>query len=241
MLKNLALVGVAALAGVSLYMTTQAPDLKKDEIETIVRAYILENPEILPEAIENLRVKQTRELVAAAGPALYDDDGSVRMGPENASVTIVEFYDYQCGFCRRALGDIERILATDKDVNVLFRQLPVRDQQGETYSFDSGIAALAAERQPSGDFLAFHKALYDSPARLTPERILALATQAGYDAEQMRKDMNDPLLNQAISLNRELAAMLGLRGTPGYVIGDQIVPGAEGYDRLMDAVKSARS
>lgn len=241
MVRSIALAVVAALSATALYFAMNGKSLQQGEVEDIVRAYILENPEILPEAIENLRIKQTKELVAAAGPALYGDTGAVKVGPEKASVTIVEFYDYQCGFCRRALGDIERILETDKDVNVLFRQLPVRDQQGESYSYDSGLAALAAERQTSGDFLAFHKALYDSPSRLTVERILTLASQSGYDAEQMQRDMNDPLLGQAINKNRELAAMLGLRGTPGYVIGDQIVPGAEGYERLMEAVKAARA
>ncbi len=240
MIQNLLIGGAVLLAGGALYMSTQAPSLQEDKVEDIIKAYILENPEILPEAIENLRVKQTRERVASLGDTLYDETGGVLIGPKNASVTIVEFYDYQCGFCRRALGDIERILAADSDVNVLFRQFPIRDREGETFSFDSSLAALAAKRQDGGDFLSFHKSLYGSPTRLTAERILTLAEEAGYDQAQLEKDMADPLLAEAISVNRELATALGLRGTPGYVIGGKIIPGAEGFEALMAAVEEAR-
>lgn len=212
---------------------------QKAEIGDLVRAYLLENPEILPQAIEALRVKETRAAIAAAGPALYSENGAVLMGPKNASVTIVEFYDYQCGYCQRSLSDIEAVLRSDKDVNVLFRQLPIRDKGNATHSYDSAKAALAAARQDE-DFLAFHKALYASPTRLTEERIFEIAQDSGLNVKQLKKDMNDPLLGQALQQNLGLAALLGIRGTPGYVIGNQIIPGAEGYESLVAAVRAAR-
>jgi protein-disulfide isomerase len=212
---------------------------QKAEIESILRAYLLENPEILPEAIEALQTKQKRQAIAAVGPALFSETGGVRVGPQNAKVTIVEFYDYQCGFCRRGLPVLERILRTNKDVNVLFRQLPIRDKEGETYSFDAALAALAAAKQKR-NFLKFHKALYDTPSRLTKDRILKIAQDNDLDIRAFKADMADPALADALRQNQSIASMLGLRGTPGYIIGDQIIPGAEGYEALMAAVRSAR-
>lgn len=212
---------------------------QKTEIESILRAYLLENPEILPEAIDALRTKQTREMIAAAGPALFSEVGAVRLGPKDAKVTIVEFYDYQCGFCRRGLPVLERILSTNKDVNILFRQLPIRDKEGESYSFDAALAALAAAKQKR-NFLKFHKALYDSPSRLSSDRILKIAQDNDLDIRRFRADMKDPALADALRQNQGIASMLGLRGTPGYIIGNEIIPGAEGYDALMAAVRTAR-
>jgi len=163
---------------------------QKLEIESLIRSYILDNPDIIPEAMNVLRERQTQQAIAAAGPALYSEIGAVLVGPKDASVTIVEFYDYQCGFCRKGLADIERLLRNDKDVNVLFRQWPIRDQGNATFSADSAIAALAAGRQ-DGNFLKFHRALYARPVRLTQQRILQIAQENGYDVRQLQREMDD--------------------------------------------------
>ncbi|MEM6683681.1 MAG: DsbA family protein [Pseudomonadota bacterium] len=212
---------------------------QKAEIEALIRSYILDNPEIIPEAMEILREKQTQQAIVAAGPALYSEIGAVLVGPKDASVTIVEFYDYQCGFCRKGLNDIERLLRNDKDVNVLFRQWPIRDNGTATHSADSAIAALAAGRQ-DGNFLKFHRALYESPTRLTKDRILQIAQSTGYDVRQLQRDMDDEDITQSIKQNFALARRLGLNGTPGYIIGDTLIPGAVGYSALKQAVVAAR-
>jgi len=232
------LASVVVLAGGAQAAEFSAKE--KAEIEALVRSYILENPEIIPEAIDILRAKQTRQAIAAAGPALYSEAGAVLVGPKNASVTIVEFYDYQCGFCRRGLDVLERLLANDKDVNILFRQLPIRDKGDATHSYDSAVAAIAASRQ-NRNFLKFHRGLYESPTRLSKDRILQIAQQHDLNISQLKRDMADASIAESIEQNQMLAAMLGIRGTPGYIIGDVIIRGAESYDILRDAVEEARA
>lgn len=213
---------------------------QKSEIESIVQSYLLENPEILPQMIEMLQTKQARQAIAAAGPALYSETGGILIGPADAKVTIVEFYDYQCGYCRRSLDVLERVMRTEKDVNILFRQAPIRDKEGETYSYDAAVAALAGSRQKK-NFLKFHKALYDSPSRLSSDRILKIAQDADLDIRQFKKDLADPNIPAALQRNLSVFRMLGLEGTPGYVIGDTIIPGFESYQRVIAAVKRARN
>lgn len=233
------LLAAATITSVPAVTADEFTPAQKSEIETILKSYLLENPEILPQMIEMLQTKQSRDAIAAVGGALYSEVGGILVGPTDAKVTIVEFYDYQCGYCRRSLDVLERVLRTQKDVNILFRQAPIRDKQGESYSYDAAVASLAGSRQKK-NFLKFHKALYDSPTRLTSDRILKIAQDADLDIRQFKKDLADPDIPVALQRNLGVFRMLGLEGTPGYVIGDAIIPGAEGYQRLLAAVNRAR-
>ncbi len=201
----------------------------KAAVEKIVYDYLMENPEVISEALVALETKQDQSSITAANTAIYDDKRDVVLGPDDAKVTIVEFFDYNCGYCKRSTNWlVSTIESHPKNVRVIFKELPILDGRTKTSRL-AAKAAIAANRQ--GKYLEMHTALMKAKG-LSDARIDDIAKSAGVDVAQMRKDMADP----AIATHIEDTMVLGQRlrpmtGTPFFMIGDEFMAGAN-VDRL---------
>jgi len=219
-------------------------DMSKTEIEELVRNYILENPEIIRDAIIKLQEKEVaeeqivhRESIIAAKDALENDPRDMSIGPKDAKVTIVEFFDYNCSFCKRATPWIEDTIEKyGDDVRVVFKELPILEDRTKTSRMASK-AALAAARQ--GKYSKMHFALMEKKERLNSEVIRKTAEAIGLDMRKYEADMADPSIDQHINDTLNLANRLpALTGTPFFVVGDEYISGAD-TKRLGQLVEAA--
>lgn len=197
------------------------------------RDYLLANPEVLPEAME---VLQRREQLARIEPVRSELEtpfpGTV-LGNPNGSVTLVEFSDYACGYCRQSVADVAALIAANPDLKVVIREYPILAPE----SLDAARMALAAAQQ--GRYARFHDAMF----RLGPpseETIEAAATEAGVDLAKARAAIATGAFDNQFRANAQLAVQLGVAGTPNWVIGDQTLSGAVGPQRLGEAIEEAR-
>ncbi len=219
--------GVLAL-GACAEGTAEADTSDRAAIEQIVREYILENPEIIEEALVKLGEKQKAEEAAAQQAAitenraaLFGNDSDYFIGPADAPVTVVEFFDYRCGFCKRSLDYVSALPDVHDDkVRVVFKELPILSPQSRT----AALAALAAGRQ--GRYFDMHAALMESNTQLSDGDIDAIAREAGVDVAKMRADMKSESVQKQLAESQALARSLGISGTPAFIIGDDLVPGA---------------
>ena len=208
-------------------------DKERAATEAIVRAYILENPEIITEAVEILQKREMAKRMEAAGGALTKAfPGAVGGNPEGA-ITVVEFTDYNCGFCRSSAPDLNRLMASEKDVRIVYRELPILAAS----SRDAARWALAAAKQ--GKHKAFHDAMF-AAGQANEQSITAAARRAGLNMEQAAKDAASQEVNAEIERNLAMMQQIGFNGTPTFIIGDQMLEGALGYDALKAAVEKAR-
>jgi protein-disulfide isomerase len=222
-------------------------EAEKAAIGELIRSYILENPEILPEAIGVLQAREQkaerlamREAVKANRERIERDGISVVQGNPEGDVTIAEFYDYQCTYCRRGHKDVLRLMNEDPDLRVVYKQFPVKDVPGEEpASMIAARMAMAADRQ--GKFLAFHQAAMSIPMPLSEKSLFTAARNAGLDPEKLASDMEDGAITDSIRANMFLARELGINGTPTYIIGDELVIGAHGYDTLKRVIADTRA
>lgn len=223
------ILGVAALSG-----SIDIPTGERAKFEQVIREYILANPEIIPEAMERLRTRETAQQIALRRSAIETPYAGAWAGNPDGDAVLVVYYDYACGFCRRSLPDIERLLDEDKNLKIVFRELPILTAESE----QAAKMSLAAARQ--GKFKIFHDALYkfEQPSA---EAIGAAARQAGIDVQQASLAIGSSDVAQEIQNNIETARALQFGGTPSWVIGDQVLNGAIGYGALSKAVAVARA
>ena len=220
-------VGAAAvaLAGQSGSLSSN-PD--RARVEGIVREYILANPEIIPEAVKRLQERESGKLVDSRRAAFETPFAGAWAGAENGDVVLVEFFYYACGFCRKTNEDIYRLLKEDPKLKVVWRELPVLGQS----SVDAAEVSLAAARQ--GKFRQFYDQMF---AQGRPE---ASAIAAAQRAAGVTGGTEDPAFQAEIDKNYELARTINASGTPTFVVGDQVLQGAVGYDALKEAIARAR-
>jgi len=207
--------------------------LERADLEIVIREYILANPEIIPEAMERLQERRMVQMISTVRDGLETPFEGAWAGSADADVTIVEFFDYACGFCRTSLPDIERLLAEDDNLRIVFRELPILSEE----SVDAARVSLSAARQ--SEYYSFHRALF-AAGRPGDATIAAAQRSAGLNSARVQRDIADPAIEAEIRNNRELAGQLELTGTPAFVVGDRILSGAVGYERLKEAVEEAR-
>jgi protein-disulfide isomerase len=231
----------AAMALPALAAAQQSRDPDTVRIERIVRNYLLQNPELLVEVMQKLeqrqKAKQNQDLIGAIKAnrkALFASAGDYIVNPMGR-IPVVEFFDYQCGYCKKFHPTLARLMKTDKSVRVVFKEFPIL---GEV-SVVASRAALAAKKQ--GKYLEFHNALLSLRRRLTETLIFQVAKDLGLDVARMKKDMNGAEILAVIQTNRDLATELGIRGTPSIVVGQQMAPGAVSYERLIAMIDHART
>lgn len=223
-MKRILPLTLAASLMLSACTQASATDMSRKDIEKIVAEYLMENPEIVEQALEELDRKRMSESLNAIRKDLENDSRDATVGPKNAKVTIVEFFDYNCGYCKQSTEWVRDIIKKHpKDVRVVFKELPILDGRSKT-SRSASIAALAAARQ--GKYSDMHFALMEAQG-LSADRLEKIAKSAGLDIEMWQQDMKDDSLEDQIEDTFRLARQLpNLTGTPYFVIGDEIVAGA---------------
>lgn len=221
--------------------TLVAQSLDKKRIEKIIREYLINNPEVLEEAIRALQAKREAMRLAAARTSIQKNRKQIYADPEdpvggnpNGDVTIVEFFDYRCGYCKRVAPVVEAALAKDKKIRLVYKEFPVLGPN----SVLAARAALASRAQ--GKYLVFHKALIKAKISYDEASIMKIATAVGIDTARLKKDMQAPDIQAYIVKTRALARSLGIRGTPAFVVGDQMFPGALTSAQLTRMIQQAR-
>lgn len=202
-------------------------------LEQVVREYILANPEILPEAMENLQRKENAKQLSSVGDELETPFPGAVMGNPDGSVVLVSFSDFGCTYCRQSVADVEALIRDNPDLKVVMRELPI-------LSPASGEAAkwgLAAAEQ--GRYTQFHNAMF-AAGRPDPATIEAAAKFSGLDMARARRVIAEPRIEAEIERNVGYARQLGFNGTPSWVVGDQLFSGAVGRDALQKAIATAR-
>ncbi len=199
-----------------------------------VRDYLLARPEVLREASEELQRRDLARLIEPLRGEIETPFPGAVLGNPQGSITLVEFSDYACGFCRSSLADVDRLIAANPDLKVVVREYPVLSPQ----SLEAARMALAAAEQ--GRFAQFHRAMFAAGA-LTPEAIETAALRAGVDLDQARGAIALGRYDGQLESNVMLAERLGLTGTPSWIVGDQALTGAVGAERIADAIENARA
>ena len=235
----LAIVLAAALLPSALAAQEFSED-QREELGGIIRDYLLENPEILREVIEALEAKEQQAGADAALAAigersaeLYRSDGDLVAGNPDGSVTMAEFFDYNCGYCKRAMSDVLALIESDDDLRVVFKEWPIL---GEGSRF-AARAALASRNQ--GKYWEFHLALMETRS-VNETTTLEVAERIGLDVEQLKADMERPEVAAVIERNMSLAAAFGIQGTPAFFVDDNMIPGAVGYEALAQVIGRVR-
>jgi protein-disulfide isomerase len=209
---------------------------QKAEIEAIIKDYLLQKPEVLREAIGVLEARETaaltkerEKIVSDPSGALFTPASQAVIGNPDGKITIVEFFDYNCGYCKRALGDLVRLMKDNPDLRVVLRDLPILSPG----SLDAAKVANAYLRQFQGEkFWAFHQKLLGSRGPVGKAEALAAAKELGANMDKLAKDAADPSVTAGIQESEKFAKSLQITGTPTYAIGGDVVVGAVGYDEL---------
>ena len=241
---GLALSGVLALLPVLTHAESPAAPSDpafQQAVEQVVEQYIRAHPEVIEQTLQALQAKReaeerdrVRNLIATRQTELLNDPNSPVSGNLEGDVTVVEFFDYRCGYCKRVAGAVTQLQQDDPNVRVVYKDYPIL---GEA-SVLASRAALASKAQ--GKHLAFHEALLASKSELTQETIFNIAAAVGLDKERLNKDMQAPTLQAIIENNQALARELGINGTPGFIIGTELVPGALDLNALKELIAGAR-
>src|SRR6201991_4291332 len=220
-------------------------DAQRSDIEKIVREYIISHPEVLEEAMNELSKRQAAAEaakheagVASNADAIFNSPRNVTLGNKDGDVTFVEFFDYNCGYCKRAMADMLELMKADPKLKVVLKEFPVLSQG----SMEAAQVAVAVRMQdPTGKkYLDFHQKLLNGRGQADKARAIAAAKEAGLDMARLDKDMASPEVRATLEENFKLAEDMGLNGTPSYVIGKQVVVGAVGLDNLTKKIGEAR-
>ena len=227
---------IGGVAGWLFESSRSQPSALNDKaaIEQLVRSYILDHPEILPEAMERLRARETKKQLAGVADQVEAPFPGAVLGNPQGKITMVEFTDYACTFCRKSLADVDALIAANPDLKVVIRELPILSPA----STEAARMALAAAEQ--GRYAAFHKTMFEfgNPSAQT---IAAAAGAAGIDMARARRAIAGPLIDAEIEKNLSFARQLGFDGTPSWVIGDVLTSGAVGQQELAKAIAKARN
>jgi protein-disulfide isomerase len=240
-----AAVAVVTAAGTSylvlryapLGMGTEPASADQARVEQITRDYLTKNPGVLVEMTTELdkrqaakQVAQQQKVISENADALFRSPVSHVAGNPNGDVSVVEFFDYNCPFCRRALPALVKLVNDDGKVRLVLKELPILSDD----SVAAAKLALASNKQ--GKYFEMHQKLLSEPGKADKEKALQIAKELGLDVDQLQKDAQDPNIDKAIDEAKDLANKLNLQGTPHYLIGDRVVAGAP--DDLFDQLKA---
>ena len=233
--RGLSKIVLATVIAAFSFTTVAAQELNEADIKRLALEAILEKPEIL---IEPLSILQERENVALseaqtdALSELRDDfeQNAPVFGNLDGSVTLVEFFDYNCGYCRRAAPEVKAVLEANKDVRIIYREFPILGPGSEV----AARASLAARNQ--GKYQQFHEAMMALNGQAVEASVMKIAGDVGLDLEVLKTDMQSDLVNEHIAASLRLAEALGITGTPTFVLGDEIIPGVIERGTLLEKI-----
>jgi protein-disulfide isomerase len=220
-------------------------DAQRGEIERIVKDYLVAHPEVLQDVMSELEKRQTaakaEQQIAGVRDhkeVLFNSSHQVTLGNPHGDVTMVEFFDYNCGYCKRALGDMLQLLKTDPNLKVVLKEYPVLGPG----SVEAAQVAVAARMQDKTGkkYLEFHQKLLGGHGPADKAHALAAAKEVGFDVARIEKDLGSDEVRETLKENLKVADAIGLDGTPSYIIGSDVVIGAQGYEALKEKVDAAR-
>ncbi|MGO8914338.1 MAG: DsbA family protein [Stellaceae bacterium] len=236
----LCLVMAALLAAPSPAAEALTPQ-QKAAVETIIHDYFLAHPEFMIEVLQEAEAKlkadkaeDAKQAIAAQRQELLHDATAPVGGNPAGDVTIVEFFDYRCPYCKQVEPSLEALIKQDPKLRIVYKEFPVL---GEASVYASRLA-LAARSQ--GKYAAFHDAMMATKGEINPEVILRVASSVGVDVDKAKAEMNAPEIDALIKRNYALAEALDIQGTPAFIVGDTLVPGATDIDRLRQLIADAR-
>jgi protein-disulfide isomerase len=242
-LSRLLLATALAVSTVSLPVTAASFDsAQKAEMEKIIRSYLLDNPELLREMADKLEMKDKRTEDERINKALVTHKDEIfktaadpKVGSSKPDVTIVEFMDYNCGWCKKSVGEVTGLVKSDKNIKVVFKDFPIFGEHSEY----AAKAALAAEKQ--GKYWQLHQALYAHDGQVTTEVVNQVAGELGLDIKKLQADIGSKEIGERIAANMQLAKDLGISGTPAFIIDDQFHGGYLPLDGMNAAIAEVRA
>ena len=240
-MKRLAyLLPVLALLCASAAPAADLPE--KRALDEAIRSYLLQHPEVIIESLQKYEEKERAAQEKASADALvshkdiiYDHPMTPVTGNPKGDVTVVEFFDYQCGYCKRTMQNMLDLQKEDSKVRFVWKELPILGPVSEF----AARGAMAAKKQDK--YLEYHVAVMGARGQLTPDMVLKRAAEAGVDIERLKRDMDDPEIAKYLRETLLLAQQLGITGTPGFIIGGKLVPGAIGMEQMKKLVAEARA
>lgn len=216
---------------------------QRQAVEALIGDYIRQNPQVIIDAVtrhqaqlEEAERRDTEAALVLAKAELKGDASTPVAGNPNGDVTIVEFFDYQCGYCKKVVPSIQSLLKSDGNIRYVFKEYPILGPQSVT----AARAALAVWAVEPQKYFDFHAALMAARGSLTVERALDIAASVGIDRNRIRKAMDDPAIETALQNNYALGRRLGIQGTPAFIVGGRVVPGAVDLQTLKELVADAR-
>ena len=241
------LITLLALTFILPMATAQAADAlnepQRAEVETLIHKYIMENPRVILEAIQQMQAREEEEKKRAAQKNLVvyrdqltNDPNAPVIGNLKADVTIVEFFDYRCGYCKRVAPTVAKAMEDDGNVRLVYKEFPILGPD----SIIASKASLAVWKLMPDKYEAYHTALMASRGGITESSVLAAAGKLGLDTDAISKKMKSTEIEADLNKNYELAQALGISGTPAFIIGNQLIPGAVDLDTLKSLIKEAR-
>jgi len=218
---------------------------QREEIGHIVKDYLVAHPEVIQDVMAELEKRQQsaeaekhRAAVVENKATIFTSPHQVVLGNPQGNVTMVEFFDYNCGFCKRALGDMLDLIKSDSNLKFVLKEFPVLGEG----SVEAARVAVAARMQDTTGkkYIEFHQKLLGSRGAADKMRALAVAKEVGFDMARIEKDMGSDEVKKTIEENMKLAEALGVNGTPSYVVGEEVVVGAVGIDALREKIGAER-
>jgi protein-disulfide isomerase len=244
-LRGAATAALLALAAPSLADAQSFSAPQRGEIEKIIKDYIVAHPEVLQEAMAELEKRQTaaeaekaKTAIKTNEQAIFSSPRQVTIGNAQGDVTLVEFFDYNCGYCKRALSDLLDLMKGDSKLRVVLKEFPILSPDSVEAAH---VAAAVRMQDPTGKkYFEFHQKLLGGRGKADKTRALAVAKEVGLDMPRLEKDMAGDEAKATVQESMKLAETLGLSGTPSYVVGSEVVVGAVGLDDLKQKVNTAR-
>jgi protein-disulfide isomerase len=240
---RLAFLALAALALSAPLARAEMNEDQKREVERIVRDYILTNPEIVETALMALEEKRREEAkakqaetIAGMKERIFNSPHQVVLGNPVGRVTLVEFFDYNCGYCKRAFGDMMALIEANPDLRVVLKEFPILSEG----SLEAARLAVALNRLAPGKYLDFHREMLTRGGPANAEKALGIARELGLDADALQAEAAKEDVMQGLAEVQELARALDVSGTPSYVVGNEAVFGAVGFETLQEKIKAAR-
>ncbi|WP_419799582.1 MAG: DsbA family protein [Terasakiella sp.] len=241
MLRIFTLLFLSFIVFSSANAAEQLSTTQQDEVRKLVRETLLANPEILMEAMTVLQERQEEQKEKAQKTALLSLGDSIENGPltpiagnPEGDITMIEFFDYQCGYCKRAFPGVMEVINSDKNIRYVLKEFAILGPESEV----AARAALAAHKQDK--YFEMHTALMTIRGRLNTDKIMQIAEETGLDIARLKADMQSDEVNAEILSTRAIAQRLNISGTPAFIIGDQIIPGAIPPQGLKEAIAKER-
>ncbi|HEY7763639.1 MAG TPA: DsbA family protein [Aestuariivirgaceae bacterium] len=240
-MRDLAFAAMSLLVFAQGAAAQEFSDQQKQEIEKLIKEYLISNPEVIKEAIQELERRQlqaaneaAKKTIGERAKEIYRAEEDLVLGNAAGEVAVVEFFDYNCGYCKRAIPEIEKLIQSDKNVKVIIKEFPILGAG----SIIAAKAALASRLQ--GKYAEFHAALTGFDGVKDEESVMQVATQLGLDVTKLKADMESDAVAEVIRRNYSLAEALSINGTPSFIIDDALEPGYVSFDVLAQHVATVR-